>query len=242
MRLIDTHTHLFLKEFEADLDLVIENARNNDVEKVFLPNVDCTSIASLFNLVNKYPDFCYPLMGLHPTSVTKNYLSQIETIKYYIENNKVYGVGEIGIDLYWDTTLKKEQEEAFRIQIEIAKKNNLPIIIHARDSFDEIFKIVDEVIDVKQAEQVVDWGFLIGIGGIVTFKNSNLKDVVNNIDINHIVLETDSPYLAPVPKRGKRNESAYVRYIAEKIAEIKNMSLESVAEITSKNAERVFNI
>ena len=144
MRLIDTHTHLFLKEFEADLDLVIENARNNDVEKVFLPNVDCTSIASLFNLVNKYPDFCYPLMGLHPTSVTKNYLSQIETIKYYIENNKVYGVGEIGIDLYWDTTLKKEQEEAFRIQIEIAKKNNLPIIIHARDSFDEIFKICNQ--------------------------------------------------------------------------------------------------
>ena len=255
MRLIDTHTHLFLPEFNDDRDQVIENAKQNGVEKVILPNVDSTTIKDLENMVRKYPDFCYPLMGLHPTSVKENFENELELVANYIAQNKVYGIGEIGIDLYWDKTFQQQQEKAFRYQINLAKQNNLPIVIHARDSFDEIFKIMHQEIDEnlkgifhaftgspKQAKQIQEWGFYIGIGGIVTFKNAGLDQVVNTIDISHVVLETDSPYLAPVPKRGKRNESAYLKYIAEKIAEIKGLSIDDVAEITTINAKKVFNI
>jgi TatD DNase family protein len=255
MRLIDTHTHLFLPEFNDDRDQVVENAKQNGVEKVILPNVDSTTIQDLENMVRKYPDFCYPLMGLHPTSVKENFENELELVANYIAQNKVYGIGEIGIDLYWDKTFQQQQERAFRYQINLAKQNSLPIVIHARDSFDEIFKIMHQEIDEnlkgifhaftgssKQAKQIQEWGFYIGIGGIVTFKNAGLDQVVNTIDISHVVLETDSPYLAPVPKRGKRNESAYLKYIAEKIAEIKGLSIDDVAEITTNNAKKVFNI
>ncbi len=186
------------------------------------------------------------MMGLHPTSVKENYKEELKKIENLLIETKFFAIGEIGIDLYWDKTFKNQQEDAFRYQIDLAKKYNLPIVIHARESFDEIFMIMNDLIDDKlsgvfhaftgnefQAQQIIEWGFKIGIGGIVTFKNSGLDQVVNNIDINHIVLETDSPYLAPVPKRGKRNESAFLPYIAEKIAEIKNISLEEVAEITT---------
>jgi TatD DNase family protein len=255
MQLIDTHTHLFLPEFDADRDQVIANARKNGVEKVLLPNVDNSTTEPLLSLVDKYPDFCFPMMGLHPTSVNQNYKEELKIVENWLSKRKFYAIGEIGIDLYWDKTFKDEQEEAFKYQIELAKKYNLPIIIHARESFDEIFKIMDEVNDDKlngifhaftgndiQAERIVEWGFKIGIGGIVTFKNSGLDKVVYNIDINHIVLETDSPYLAPVPKRGKRNESAYIVHIAKKIAEIKNISLEEVAKISTNNAKQLFKL
>ena len=255
MRLIDTHTHLFLPEFDTDRDQVISNAVENGVEKIFLPNVDQSTISGLEKMVKKYPDFCFPLMGLHPTSVNENFMDEIKEVENFIQNNKVYGIGEIGIDLYWDKTYKNEQEEAFRYQIDLAKRNNLPIVIHARDSFDEIFNVMNDVMDEnlsgifhaftgnkKQAKQIVEWGFCVGIGGIVTFKNSGLDKIVNTIDINHIVLETDSPYLAPVPKRGKRNESAYIKFIAEKIAEIKDIPVVDVAEITTRNAEKVFKV
>ena len=255
MKFIDTHTHLFLPEFDSDRDQVILNARQEGVEKVLLPNVDSSTINSLVDLVSKYSDFCYPLMGLHPTSVKENYQNELEGVKDFISNNKVYGIGEIGVDLYWDKTFLKEQEDAFRYQIDLAKEHKLPIVIHARDSFNEIFKVMNDVIDENltgvfhaftgnenQAKQIVEWGFYIGIGGIVTFKNSGLDKVVNTIDINHIVLETDSPYLAPVPKRGKRNESAYIKYIAQKIADIKGISLEKVAEITTQNAKELFKL
>lgn len=255
MQLIDTHTHLFLPEFDLDRDQVISNAINNGVEKLLMPNVDSSTIDSLSNLAKKYPDYCLPMMGLHPTSVKENYVDELKVIESYLEKNKVFAIGEIGIDLYWDKTFLKEQVKVFKYQVDLAKKYKLPIVIHTRNSFDEIFKIMDEINsenlkgvfhsftgNEKQAKKIIELGFVIGIGGIVTFKNSGLDKVVKNIDINNIVLETDSPYLSPVPKRGKRNESSYVKYIAEKLAEIKNISLEEVAKITSQNAKQLFRI
>lgn len=255
MQLIDTHTHLFLPEFNSDRDQVIAKARDNGLVKLLLPNVDKNTIEHLIDFADSYPDFCLPMMGLHPTSVNENYKKELQDIENWLAKRKFYAIGEIGIDLYWDKTYKQQQEEAFRLQIDLAKKYGLPVVIHARESFEEIFTIFDEVFDNKltgvfhaftgnenQAEKIINWGFKIGIGGIVTFKNAGLDKVVHNIDINHIVLETDSPYLAPVPKRGKRNESAYIVYIAQKIAEIKNISIEEVAQITTNNARELFRI
>ncbi|NOQ23979.1 MAG: YchF/TatD family DNA exonuclease [Bacteroidales bacterium] len=255
MQFIDTHTHLFLPEFDDDRNKVIVNAKENGVEKILLPNVDGTTTDSLLDLASKYPDFCYPMMGLHPTSVKENFKEELENVEHWLQQRKFYAIGEIGMDLYWDKTYKIQQEKAFRYQIDLAKKYDLPIVIHARESFDEIFEIMDDVIDDKlfgvfhaftgtdnQAKRIIEWGFKIGIGGIVTFKNSGLNEVVHNIDINHIVLETDSPYLSPVPKRGKRNESANITHIAEKIAEIKNITLREVAEKTTFNANQLFNL
>lgn len=255
MQLIDTHTHIFLPEFNDDRDQVINYARENGVNQVLLPNVDSTTSESLLKLADQYPDFCLPMMGLHPTSVDENFQDELTKVEDWLEKRKFYAIGEIGVDLYWDKTYKLQQEEAFLHQINLAKKYKLPIVIHARESFNEIFKIVEKEKDdnlngvfhaftgnEKQADQIVEWGFKIGIGGIVTFKNAGLDKVVNNIDINHIVLETDSPYLAPVPKRGKRNESAYIVYIAQKIAEIKNISVEEVARITTNNARQLFRL
>ncbi|MCB2197212.1 MAG: TatD family hydrolase [Bacteroidetes bacterium] len=255
MQLIDTHTHIFLPEFDDDRDQVIKNAQENGISQILLPNVDHTTTTSLLKLADKYPDFCLPMMGLHPTSVDENYQKELKKVEDWLAKRKFYAIGEIGIDLYWDKTYKSQQEDAFLHQINLAKKYNLPIVIHARESFDEIFKIVEKEMDdnltgvfhaftgnEKQADQIVDWGFKIGIGGIVTFKNAGLDKVVSNIDINHIVLETDSPYLAPVPKRGKRNESAYIIYIAQKIAEIKNIAIEEVARITTNNAQQLFRL
>ena len=255
MSYIDTHTHLFLPEFDTDRDQVIANAKNAGVEKVLLPNVDSGTILPLLDLVDKFPDFCFPMIGLHPTSVKENFEQELEMVESWLKKRKFYAIGEIGIDLYWDKTFLKQQEEVFKYQIKLAKKYDLPIIIHARDSFDEIFNIVEREIDsslkgifhaftgnLEQAKQIIDWGFFIGIGGIVTFKNSHLRDVIKKIDINHLVLETDSPYLAPVPYRGKRNESAYIQIIAQKIAEIKEISLDEVAQITTSNAKKRFKI
>lgn len=255
MQLIDTHTHIFLPEFDDDRDQVIRNAHKNGVSQILLPNVDSTTSTSLLNLADKYPEFCLPMMGLHPTSIDENYQEELKKVEDWLTKRKFYAIGEIGIDLYWDKTFQSQQEEAFLYQINLAKKYNLPIVIHARESFDEILRIVEKEVDdnltgvfhaftgnEKQADQIVEWGFKIGIGGIVTFKNAGLDKGVNNIDINHIVLETDSPYLAPVPKRGKRNESAYITYVAQKIAEIKNISTEEVARITTKNARQLFRL
>ena len=255
MNYIDTHTHLFLPEFDTDRDQVIANAKDAGVEKVLLPNVDSGTILPLLDLVDKFPDFCLPMIGLHPTSVKEDYEKELEVVESWLLKRKFYAIGEIGIDLYWDKTFIKQQEEAFIYQINLAKKYDLPIVIHARDSFNEIFNVVKKEIgsglkgifhaftgDLEQANQIIEWGFLIGIGGIVTFKNSHLGDVVKNIDINHLVLETDSPYLAPVPKRGKRNESAYIQFIAQRIAEIKGIAVNEVARITTLNAKKLFKI
>ncbi len=253
MQFIDTHTHLFLPEFKNDRTEVLNRVRENNISKLFLPNVDTETISDLKDLSNKYPDLCYPLMGLHPGSVKDDYEKQLYLIEKELRGNKYYGIGEIGIDLYWDKKYKKEQIKVFEIQIEWAKEMKLPIVIHLRNAFDEVIGIVNKhnsekltgifhcfTGSEKQAKEIIETGFFLGIGGIVTFKNSGLDKTLENVPIEKIVLETDSPYLAPTPYRGKRNESSYLIKIAEKLAEIYKISLEEVAKITSRNAEEVF--
>ena len=253
--LIDSHSHIYSEDFSHDFDDVIQNAYNNDVKKIILPNIDSGSAKHLIDVSNSYPHVCYPLMGLHPTSVAEDYKQELEAVEYWFDKHKFYGVGEIGIDLYWSQTFLKQQEDAFRFQVKLAKKRKLPIVIHVRNSFKEVFKIVKEEQDgnlrgifhcftgnEKEAAKVVDLGFLLGIGGVVTFKNSNLEKVIGKSDLSNLVLETDSPYLAPVPKRGRRNESSYLVYVAQKIAEIFDVPVEKVAEVTTANARNLFGI
>ncbi len=253
--LIDTHSHIYTGDFNSDIDEVVQNAYNNDVKKIVLPNIDAGTIKRLVDLSNAYPHICYPLMGLHPTSVHADYKEELEAIEYWLDKQKFYGIGEIGIDLYWDKTYINEQKDAFRHQIKLAKTNDLPIVIHLRNSFDEVYNIVKEEQDgtlkgifhcfsgdEKEARKIVDLGFLLGIGGVITFKNSTLSEVLKKVDINKLVLETDSPYLAPDPKRGRRNESSYLIFIAQKLAEIYEVPVEKVAEITTANARNLFGI
>ena len=253
MFLTDTHTHLYLEEFNDDRKEMIERALELDVKAMLLPNIDSSSTDDMMQLCKQFPDNCFPMMGLHPTSVKENYKEELDLVEHWLEKEKFYAIGEIGIDLYWDKTFRKEQEVAFSQQIELAKKYQLPIVIHMRDSFDEVYKIVrkyasPELFGVfhcftgteEQAEKIIELNFLLGIGGVVTFKNSKLDKVVENIDMKHILLETDSPFLTPTPFRGKRNESAYTRLVARKIAEIKNISIEEVAEITTSNSNHLF--
>lgn len=255
MDLTDTHAHLYLPEFEEDLKLVLFKASNLGVKRIFLPNIDSSTIGSLDKVCMDYPNTCFPMMGLHPCSVKEDFEKELEIVKAQLDNGCYYGVGEIGIDLYWDKTFLAQQETAFRRQIQWAKEMNLPIIIHARNSFDEIFQIVDELNDVtlggvfhcfsgtlEQAEKIIDYGgFKLGIGGVVTFKNAGLDKVVEQLDLAHLVLETDSPYLSPVPFRGKRNETPYLVHVAERIAQIKNIPADKVAAITTANAAEIFN-
>lgn len=254
MILTDTHTHLYSEQFNDDIDLVIKNCIDKGIERLFLPNIDSASIDGMMELWKKYPNNCFPMMGLHPTSVKENYNEELVLVEEWLDEHKFCAVGEIGIDLYWDKTLLKEQQDAFRFQIELAKKHQLPFVIHCRDSFDEIFEIMDELNDEKmkgifhcftgnfeQAKHIINYGdFKIGIGGVVTFKNSGLDKTVEQIDLEHLVLETDSPYLAPTPFRGKRNESTYLYNIAEKVADIYNLPIEEIAKITTQNSKEVF--
>lgn len=253
--LIDTHSHIYSEDFNDDIDDVLQNAYNNDVKKIILPNIDSGTIKRLIDLSNSYPHICYPLMGLHPTSVSKDYKQELSAVEYWLDKQKFYGIGEIGIDLYWDTTHLKEQQDAFRYQIKLAKSRNFPIVIHVRDSFNEVYSIVKEEQDgtlkgifhcfsgdENDAQKVIDVGFLLGIGGVLTFKNSNLSQVLEKIDINNLVLETDAPYLSPEPKRGRRNESSYLVYIAQKVSEIYQIPLKDVADITTANARSLFGI
>ena len=253
--LIDTHSHIYSDDFNSDIDEIVQNAYNNDVKKIILPNIDSGSIKRLIDLSNSYPHICYPLMGLHPTSVAADYKEELQAVEYWLDKQKFYGIGEIGIDLYWDRTFINEQKDAFRHQIKLAKSKQLPIIIHVRNSFDEVYEIVSEEQDGSlkgifhcftgdevEAQKIIDIGFLLGIGGVLTFKNSNLNEVIEKIDLKHLVLETDSPYLAPVPKRGRRNESSYLVFIAQKLAEVYQVPVEKVAEITTLNARSLFGI
>jgi TatD DNase family protein len=253
--LIDTHAHIYSEDFINDIDEVLQHAYDNDVKKIILPNIDSASIKRLIDLSDTYPHLLYPLMGLHPTSVSSDYQDELQAIEYWLEKRKFYGIGEIGIDLYWDRTYIREQKAVFGIQIQMAKSKGLPIVIHMRDSFNEIYDIIkceqDGNLkgvfhcfsgDEEEAGKVIDMGFLLGIGGPVTYKNNHLSGIIRNIPLNHIVIETDSPYLAPVPKRGRRNESAYLVYIAQKIAEIYDISVEEVAKVTTENARQLFGI
>jgi len=254
MILTDTHTHLYSEQFNDDIHTVIQNSIDKGITRLFLPNIDSTSIDGMMKLGTDYPNNCFPMMGLHPTSVGENYKEELALVEDWMSKQKFCAIGEIGIDLYWDKTHLKEQQEAFRFQIELAKKYDLPFVIHCRDAFEEIFEILDELNDdkmrgifhcftgtVEQANHVINYGgFKIGIGGVVTFKNSGLDKVVEQLDLAHLVLETDSPYLAPTPFRGKRNESTYLYTIAEKVADIYNISIEEVSKITTENSKQVF--
>jgi TatD DNase family protein len=255
MFLIDTHTHLYLEEFDGDRHEMVKRAIDSGVQKMLLPNIDNGSIDGMLELCQAFPENCLPMMGLHPTSVKENFEEELKIVDEWLEKQKFYAIGETGIDLYWDKTHQKEQEKAFIHQINLAKNYKLPIVIHSRNSFDEIFAILEKhnskeltgvfhcfTGNLAQAEKIIEMGFMLGIGGVITFKNSGLDKVVDELNLKHIVLETDAPYLAPVPYRGKRNESAYIRIIADRIAKIKNMTLEKVTEITSANARSLFKI
>lgn len=255
MKIIDTHTHLYLEAFNDDRNAVVERAIANGVRYMLLPNIDKDTVGAMLDLCADFPENCFPMMGLHPTSVKQNFREHLDKVEYWLEKEKFTAIGETGIDLYWDKTYQKEQEIAFRRQIELAIKYDLPLVIHARNSFTEIFKVLDDVYEPglkgvfhcftgnqKQSEKILGWGFKLGIGGVVTFKNSGLDKVVKDIGLQHMILETDSPYLSPAPFRGKRNESAYTRIVAEKLAEIKGLNTEEVAEATTRNAMELFKI
>jgi TatD DNase family protein len=255
VRLIDTHTHLFLPEFREDRSRVVADALEKGIEKMLLPNVDDTTIEPMLSLADEYPGQCLPMMGLHPTAVDPSYRRKLDLVKTMLETRKFWGIGETGIDLYWDDTFLIQQKEAFRMHISLAKEFNLPLVIHARNSFQEIFEIMDQenddtlkgvfhafTGDESQAKRIIEYGFKVGIGGIVTYKNAGLDKIAGDIALEHIVLETDAPYLAPIPKRGRRNEPVFLVYTAEKLAEIHGHTLEEVADITSRNAANLFNI
>lgn len=257
MDFIDTHTHLYSSQFDEDRDEIVLDCIEKGISKLLLPNIDLTSIDGMMYLVEKYPNTCYPMLGLHPCSVDKHVDDTLEKLEVYLtENHKFIAVGEIGIDLYWDKTFLIQQIKAFEIQINWAKKYNLPIVIHARDSFDQIFEVLDRLNDeqlrgvfhcftgdLNQAKKVLSYGgFKLGVGGVVTFKKSGLDEVLKNISLEHLILETDSPYLAPTPYRGKRNESTYIPLIAQKLSSIYGISEEEIGSITTQNALNLFKL
>jgi TatD DNase family protein len=251
----DSHTHLFLDAFDADREQVIQRALDAGVTRMLLPNIDSSSMGSLFSLSERFPAHCFPMTGLHPGSVRENYMEELRNIEAVLERPDIIAIGETGIDLYWDRTYMKEQEEVFATQIRWAMELDLPLVIHSRDSFPEIFRVLDRAGGSKlrgvfhsftggpiELERALSYNFMIGINGIVTFKNSKLDEVARLIPLNSLLLETDSPYLAPVPYRGKRNESSYLTEIAVKVSEIYNLTTGEIARITTSNAEQLFRL
>ncbi|MBW7868655.1 MAG: TatD family hydrolase [Brumimicrobium sp.] len=256
MAYIDTHAHLYLENFDEDRKEVMQRAINEGVEKIFLPNIDGTTLPAVEKMVKDYPDTCYPMIGIHPCDVRADWEEQLTEIRSLYKKDFHVAIGEIGIDLYWDKTLKKEQILSFTEQIRWAKAEGLPIVIHSRDSFDEIFEVMDKENDtslfgifhcftgtIEQAHQIIDYGgFKLGIGGVVTFKNSHLDEVIKDIDLCHLVLETDAPFLTPAPFRGKRNESSYIPLVAKKLSSIFGIDENEIGRITTQNALEVFKI
>jgi len=251
--LIDTHAHLYLDQFDEDRGEMLQRARDNGIKKFFLPNIDSSTIGVLLAMEEKYPGECFAMMGLHPCSVKDNYKEELAIAEKWLKKRSFVAVGEIGTDLYWDKTFIEAQKDAFRIQANWAKDLGIPIVIHCRDSMDVTIDLVQQEQDGRlkgifhcfggsqeQANKIIDLGFYMGIGGVLTFKKSGLDETVQHIPLKHLVLETDSPYLAPTPFRGKRNESAYIHQISEKLASVKETSIEEVARITSENAEKIF--
>jgi TatD DNase family protein len=255
MLLTDTHTHLYYETDSIKQGALIQRCKDNGINRLFLPNVDTSSVPLLFSLLEAYPDLCYPMLGLHPCSVKDDWEKEIDTIQQSIDQHKIFAIGEIGIDLYWDKTHLAEQVQAFKRQIAWAKALKLPIVIHCRDAFNEVYEVLqqeqgDDLRGIfhcfsgtlEQANKVIDLGFYLGIGGVVTYKNAGLDKVVAEVSLNNIVLETDSPYLTPVPYRGKPNESSYLIYVAQKVADLHQTSLENVAAITTENSKKVFGV
>lgn len=253
MTLVDTHTHLYVDQFVDDSDAVVRRAKHIGIRRMYLPNIDVHSIESMLALEEGNPQSCIAMMGLHPCSVGSDYQEQLRVIRQWLDRRPFAAIGEIGMDLYWDKTHEAEQKKAFLTQVEWALEFDYPIVIHSRETIDQLISLVREVDDanlrgifhcftgsVEQAEQIIDLGFYLGIGGVVTFKNSGLDQTVARLPLDRMVLETDSPYLAPVPHRGKRNESSYLLNVAEKIAEVQNINLKEVADQTTRNANILF--
>ncbi len=251
----DTHTHLYSEQFDKDQNLMMQRAFDVGVNRFFIPAIDSGYIDRMYALEKKYPDNVFLMMGLHPTSVKEDFREELGRIKSEIDQRDFYAIGEIGIDLYWDTTFLEEQKEAFRKQIHWAKEKNLPIVIHCRESFDEIFEVLESEKDEKlrgifhcftgtleQAKQAISYNMKLGIGGVATFKNGKIDKFLNQIDIKHIVLETDAPYLAPTPNRGKRNESSYITLVIDKLVDIYGLSFDRIAQITTQNSKDIFGI
>lgn len=254
MTFIDTHAHIYDEKFKEDISEVLERCLEEGVEKIYMPNIDHTSIDGMLELENRNPQQCIPMIGLHPTYVTKDFEKELYLVEDWLSKRSFAAVGEIGLDYYWDKTFAEQQLEAFRIQIEWAKKYQIPIVIHTRDSFEDSIRLIEELHDdrlkgifhcftgsVEDAKRIKEVGFYVGLGGVSTFKNAKMDEVIPEIPLEQIVLETDSPYLAPVPKRGKRNEPAYIPLIAQKVAEYRKMELEELANTTTSNALSLFN-
>lgn len=255
MILTDTHTHLYSEAFEEDRDRMVQRALQANITRFFIPAIDSSYTEAMLHLEAAYPEHVFLMMGLHPTSVKENYRDELQHVTEMFSQRKFYAVGEIGIDLYWDKTFLNAQQEAFRYQIQLAKKYRLPIVIHCREAFDEIFEVLETEKDeslfgifhcftgtLDQARKAISYNMKLGIGGVVTFKNGKIDRFLNEINLKHIVLETDAPYLAPVPYRGKRNESAYLVNILDKLADIYGQSHEEIAAITTANSKEVFGI
>ena len=253
--IIDTHSHIYLPEFRDDLDQMLTRAENEAINLILMPAIDNETHQSMLEIEAQYPGKSLSMMGLHPCSVKEGYKQELKIVEEYLEKRRFVAVGETGLDFYWDRTFTKEQYASFQIQIELAKQYNIPVVIHSRNSIDDCIKVIRENQqgnlkgvfhcfsgNEMQAKEIIDLGFYLGIGGVVTFKNSGLDKVMVDIDIKNIVLETDAPYLAPVPFRGKRNECSYLRYVVEKLAQIKNIAKEEVAKMTTKNAKELFSI
>jgi len=255
MIITDTHTHLYVDAFEDDRTKMIERALQQNVRRFFIPAIDSDTTQAMYALEEQFPDHVYLMMGLHPTSVSHTVDQELKHVEEELAKRKFYAVGEIGIDLYWDKSFFNAQRKAFKHQIQLAKAHNLPIVIHCREAFDEVFEVLEEEKGENlygifhcftgtkaQAEQAISYNMKLGIGGVVTFKNGKIDQFLNQIDLKHIVLETDAPYLAPKPYRGKRNESAYLIKVAEKLSDVYGLSLEEIAKQTTQNSKEVFGI
>ena len=255
MILTDTHTHLYSEEFENDRTEMIQRAIDAGVSRFFVPSIDSGYTQKMYDLENQFPQNIFLMMGLHPTYVKENYLEELAHVEAELTKRKFYAIGEIGIDLFWDKSFLKQQQHAFQYQIRLAKKYKLAINIHCRDAFDEVFEVMDSESssdlfgifhcftgDLGQAKRAIDLNMKLGIGGVATFKNGKIDQYLKEIDLKHIVLETDSPYLAPVPFRGKRNESSYTKLVAEKLAQIYHLPIEEIARITTENSKAIFGI
>jgi len=255
MTFTDTHTHIYSEEFSNDREAMFQRAFDAGVTRLFVPSIDSGTTQIMYDIEAQYPDNIFLMMGLHPTYVKENYMEELAHVEAQLEKHKFYAVGEIGIDLFWDKTRLKEQQHAFKHQIQLAKKHKLPINIHCRDAFDETFEVLESekadnlygifhcfTGDFNQAQRAIGYNMKLGIGGVSTFKNGKIGQFLHDINLQHIVLETDAPYLAPVPYRGKRNESAYIPVIADKLAEIYGVSVQEIAAVTTKNSKSIYGI